>query len=107
MGAAISIKIGILSKKIKGIVLLAPMCGLDENNIPSKLKFNIAMKLSKYFPKWKLIGTNKDTDLCCKNKDYNNSRVFCEYEYTGKIRLATARECYRLMNWVNDNCHYF
>lgn len=107
MGAAISIKIGILSKKIKGVILLAPMCGLDYDKIPSKFTFNIAMGLSKYFPKWKIIGTSKDTNLCCKNKDYNDSRVFCEYEYTGKIRLGTARECYKLMKWVNDNCHYF
>lgn len=107
MGAAISIKIGILSKKIKGVILLAPMCGLDENKLPSNFKINMLVKLSKYFPKWKLLGTNKDTDLCSKNKDYNNNRVFCEYEYNGKIMLATGRECLKLMKWVNDNSQYF
>jgi acylglycerol lipase len=107
MGGAISIKISILSKKIKGIIVLAPMCGIDENKYPSKFKLNLAIKLSKYFPKWKMIGTTKDNELCCKNKDYNNSRELCEYEYNGKIRLATGRECYRLMKWINDNCHYF
>ncbi len=107
MGGAIGIKIAILSKKISGILLLAPMCGIDKNKRPSNITLNLAIKLSKYFPKWKLIGTNKDTFLCSKNKNYNDKRLFCEYEYKGKIMLCTARECYKLMTWINDNSHYF
>lgn len=107
MGAAISIKIGILSKKISGVILLAPMCGIEESKIPSNFKKNILLKLSNIFPKWKLIGTNKDTELCSKNKEYNNSRVLCEYEYNGKIMLSTARECFKFIQWIHENCHYF
>jgi alpha-beta hydrolase superfamily lysophospholipase len=107
MGAAIGIKIGILSKKIKGVILLAPMCGLYKDKQPSKIKLNIALILSNYFPKWKLIGTNKDVELCCKNKIYNDNRKLCKYEYTGKIMLSTARECYKLINWNNENKKYF
>lgn len=107
MGGAISIKLGTLSKKIKGIILLAPMCGINENKIPSNFKLNCLVKLSKIFPKWKLLGTNNDESLCSKNKEYNNKRILCEYEYNGKIMLATGRECVNLIKWIHENSQYF
>lgn len=107
MGAAVAIKIGILSKKISGIVLLAPMCGIYEGIKPSQFKINCLLKLSKIFPKWKLIGTQNDNNATCKNLEYNESRKYCIYEYTGKIMLSTARECYKTVEWIESKIEYF
>lgn len=104
MGGAASIKLGIVSKKIKGIILLSPMCGI-KNKI-SPVKINLLLKMSNYFPKWKLIG-NKKKIPTCNNKEYNDNRKNSQFEYHGNIMLATARECYNTMMWINNHIDKF
>jgi acylglycerol lipase len=106
MGGAIAIKIGIIVKKIKGIILLAPMCGMNENIKISNTTINLLYGISNIFPKIKLISSN-DKYITCDNDIYNNHRKLCKYEHNSKIVLSTARECHRAILWINKYSHHF
>ncbi len=104
MGAAVCLKFLINNKNenIKGLILISPMCGIDDNLKPSPLMINILLKASKIIPSWKLATTTKKmTNI--NNKEYNIAKELCPYSYKGSQRLSTVRELYLNSLWIVDN----
>lgn len=104
MGAAVCLKylINYKNENIKGLILISPMCGIDDNLKPSPLMINILLKASKIIPTWKLAITNK-TMTNINNKEYNIAKELCQYSYKGSQRLSTVRELYLNSLWIVDN----
>lgn len=97
MGGAVAIKYCILNKdKIKGLILLAPMCGLVEKLIPSYIAMTTMIGLSYMFPRWKYIEYKTIVD------SHHNNDI---YQYNDLLRLGIARECYYAMVWIDANKH--
>lgn len=105
MGGAVAIKYSILNKFIKGVILLAPMCGISEKVKPNFVLSKVLIGLSKVIPTWKMLSTNKlkeSTPI-----EFEEAKQLCKYQYNGKLRMATARECYNVCKWINENCTKF
>lgn len=105
MGGAVAIKFNIKYQfltNIKGYILLAPMCGIDDSLKPHPIAINILMYLSNYFPTLPVLGTNSTIKDSCLNKEYIEMKEKNEYFYHGKIRLNTARECFYTSLWINE-----
>lgn len=107
MGACVIIKANIIKFfEIKGIILLAPLCGIAEDIKPSNFLTKTIINLSYYYPKYKLIGT-KNMDEGCSNKKYNLLKQLNEYAYKGKFMLSTGRECFINSNFIFENKEQF
>lgn len=91
---------------LAGVILLAPLCGVNEDLLPSESIVKLVLKMSYYFPSYKAIGT-KNMDEGCSNPKYNLLKTLNKYEYKGKFRLSTSRECYLSSQWVFNNKHRF
>ena len=106
MGGAVTIIYTIKNLHlIKGIILLAPMCGLSEKIKMSKFTLNFILYMSKYFPRLKLIKKKNRNKV--KFEEYNIERSKCIFEIKDNIDLVTARECYNACEWIKDNSHKF
>jgi acylglycerol lipase len=109
MGAAVCLKYIInqnVTENVKGLILISPMCGIDNNLKPSPLMTNILMFTSKIIPTWKLATTTKKISIeNVINKEYINARNSCFYSYKGSHRLSTVRELYLNSLWISDNAH--
>jgi alpha-beta hydrolase superfamily lysophospholipase len=105
MGGAVAIKFSILHRSIKGLVLLAPMCGIAKELTPTNTSINLLIKLSNYIPKWKMLSSEKVKKSC--SKEYTLAKQKNKYQCKGKVRMATARECYYACKWVEQNSKDF
>jgi alpha-beta hydrolase superfamily lysophospholipase len=92
--------------KLDGVILLAPLCGVNDELLPSQNIINLVLKISYYFPSYKMIGTHKMNEGCC-NPKYNLLKTLNKYAYKGKFRLSTSRECYLSSRWVFENKEKF
>ena len=104
MGGAVAIKFNIkyqFETQIKGYILLAPMCGIDDHLKPNVVLKNILMTLSNFIPNFKALSTNSKISNSCKNKKYAELKKECDFFYHDKMRLNTARECYNTSLWIN------
>jgi len=109
MGAAVCLKYLINQKNehIKGLILISPMCGIDDHLKPCQLMVNILLLASKIIPTWKLATTTKKmSSENVINKDYIKARQLCSYSYKGAQRLSTVRELYFNTLWIQDNAQY-
>jgi acylglycerol lipase len=108
MGAAVCLKYLINQKNnnIKGLILISPMCGIDDHLKPSPLMIKILLLASKIIPTWKLATTTKKmASENVINREYINARQQCSYSYKGSQRLSTVRELYFNSLWILDNAH--
>ena len=105
MGGAVAIKYAITRKqKIDGLILLSPMCGIDDSLKPSWIKTKFLMALSFLLPEKQLIDTAADIPGRCKVKPlYAKIREKDTYYYTDNHRLCTARECLNASEWLSQN----
>ena len=106
MGAAVCLKYLIDQKNesIKGIILISPMCGIDDHLKPSPLVTKILILSSKIIPTWKLVTTTKKmSNENVINKDYIHAKQLCSNNYKGSLRLSTARELYLNSLWISNN----
>lgn len=107
MGGCVILKSTLLYQlNLAGVILLAPLCGVNDDLLPSQRIINFVLRLSKLIPSYKMIGT-KNMNEGCSNPKYNLLKSLNKYEYKGKFRLATSRECYLSSKWVFDNKHLF
>jgi len=108
MGGAVAIKYEIKhKKKVNGIILLSPMCGIDDSMKPPSYLINLLIFTSTYFPKLKLISTSTKIVKNCKNLEYRQAKLKCKFNYLDKFRLCTGRECYLTSKWINENGYLF
>lgn len=110
MGGAVAIKFNVKYKfetNIKGYILLAPMCGIDDNLKPNPIVINILMFLSNYLPYLPVLGTNSQMQKSCQNEKFLEAKNSNQFYYHGKLRLNTARECYYTSLWINKFGHLF
>jgi acylglycerol lipase len=109
MGAAVCLKFiirNIKTENIKAIILISPMCGIDDHLKPSPIMISFLMCISNIFPTWKLVTTTKKMGTeNVNNKDYIDARDKCPYGFKGSHRLATAREMYLNSLWTPNNAH--
>ena len=80
-------------RKVNGYILLSPMCGIDDSLIPTCLTRKLLLFLSTYFPEYPLVHSF-DPKNSSRNLEYHNDKINCQYNYDGKIKLSTARECF-------------
>ena len=105
MGGAVAIKYNIKYQfhyPIKSYILLAPMCGIDDSLKPNVFAIYFLITMSYYFPTYPVLNTNSKMRENCKNLDYEKARQECKYNYKGKMRLNTARECYHTSLWIKE-----
>jgi alpha-beta hydrolase superfamily lysophospholipase len=112
MGGAVVIKY-IIDRKlmceqynISGVILLSPLCGIDEELKPSPIMTKILLTMSQLFPKLKMAITTKDlSKKSVYNSDFLKARKICKYNYQDSHRLATVRELYKITLWIPENAH--
>lgn len=110
MGGAVAIKFNIkyqFELSIQGYILMAPMCGIDDNLKPHPLLINLLIFFSWFFPQLPALDTNSKMNDVCKNKKYSFMKGINEFFYHGKVRLNTARECFNTSLWINENGKLF
>lgn len=106
MGGGVAIKNAIINKpNIKGYILLAPLCGIADIIKPNIVMQKILIYGSYYFPNYNLTR-NGSLDKSCIYDKYIQAKIKCEYNLED-FKLSTARECYYLSNWIEDNGHKF
>lgn len=96
MGGAVIIKyIAERIHQISGIVLLSPMCGIDENLKPSPFMVKLLLILSNIIPSYPLYYVNKELNDCSSmNEEYKIAFNNNKYTYNGAFTLCTVREIY-------------
>ena len=105
MGGAVAIKYNIkyqFTHPIKGYILLAPMCGIDDRLKPNPVAISILMFLSNIIPTFKVLDTNSQMNETCHNELFTKLGRECKYNYSDKMRLNTARECYYASLWIKE-----
>jgi alpha-beta hydrolase superfamily lysophospholipase len=87
-----------------GIILLCPLCGLDERLKPPKILINILTIISYIIPKLKVninnSNTNSDSSI---NLEYMNNKKLCNHTYKPPYMLCTIREIYNISLWIPNN----
>jgi len=71
MGGAVAIKYNIkyqFTRPIKGYILLAPMCGIDDRLKPNPVAISVLMFLSNIIPTFKALDTNSQMNENCHNE---------------------------------------
>lgn len=106
MGGAVAIKylINKPNNKISGLILLSPLCGIDDHLKPNKLVLNLLYYISYIFPRFKLaFTTRKMGNETVINQDYIKAKELCPYGYKGAHRLGTVRELLNVSLWIPEN----
>ncbi len=110
MGGAVAIKYNIKYQhetRIKGYILMCPMCGIDESLKPHPIMVSILLNLSKFFPTLQALDTGSQISCWCKNKKFLEAKEKSKFCYKGKFRLNTARECHNTSVWIKENGKLF
>ena len=93
---------------IRGVILLAPMCGIDDSMKPNILVHYFLMTLCYFFPKKQWIPNDgKFSEKCCPYKTYNIFSKRDPISYKEKHRLLTAKSCLEATDWIKKNGHKF
>ena len=105
MGGAVAIKYAITRKqKLDGLILLSPMCGIDDSLKPSWITTKILLGLSFLFPESQWVTTAGNIPDRCETKPiYKKIRENDTYYYTDNHRLSTSRECLYASEWLSEN----
>jgi acylglycerol lipase len=108
MGGAVVLKYIIdninITDFIKGIILLSPLCGIDENIKPSQFLVNLLRFTSYIFPtkRINLSSTNIATKTT-RNIKYQELKQKCPYNFDAPYPLCTLREIYNISLWIPLN----
>lgn len=89
---------------IKGIILLSPLCGIDENMKPSTILVNLLRFISYILPtmRFNLSSTNLATKTT-RNITYQTLNTNCVYNFDAPYPLCTMREIYDISLWIPSN----
>ena len=110
MGAGLSIVYDLKYKKesyVDGYILMSPLCGITDKIKPNYFMKEILFNLSYVIPTTPFLGAMDHIRDACKNKKFLEKKLVCPYQYNGKVRLNTARECYRICEYIESNEHKF
>ncbi len=89
---------------IKGIILLSPLCGIDDHLKPSPWMIQILLGVSRIFPNLQLaLTTKKLGSETTVNKDFIEAKNSCPYGFRGPLRLCTVRELFKVSLWIPEN----
>lgn len=89
---------------IGGLILLSPMCGIDDMMKPSYISAQILLMMGYTFPKLKFSFLTKNlNEEYMEIKDYINAKKNCIYRYRGAHCLCTLRELYNISLWIPEN----
>jgi len=107
MGGAVCLKYIIdklHSPSIKGIILLSPMCAIDEHLKPSPLMIQILLGVCKIMPNLQLaLTTKKMSSETTINTEFIEAKNACPYGFKGPHRLCTVRELFQVSLWIPEN----
>jgi len=105
MGCSVAIKYCITRiNKIKGLIFLAPLFGIDDNLKPNNFTKNILLFVSKLFPNIPLLkSSNTMTNIASDNNDFILAKEQNKYTYHGNHRLCTGRELLSISDWIKEN----
>lgn len=92
MGGNAAIRYCVKYNDIAGLILLSPMCGIQDEIIPNCCVRNLLLPLSYILPNLPLIAGHQ-SEMSVHNKKYNELKSRCKYNYHGYIKLGTGREC--------------
>ena len=106
MGGNAAIRYCAKYNDIDGLILLSPMCGIQDEIIPSCCLRNILLPLSYILPNLPLIAGHQ-SEMSVHNKKYNELKKKCKYNYHGYIKLATGRECLNASLTIGDVINKF
>jgi acylglycerol lipase len=105
MGCAVTLKYCITKKHdIKGIILFAPLFGIDDKLKPNFLIELILTIISYFIPDAPLLSNNL-TSISVNNQNFLTAKNKNTFSYNGKHRLNTCREMMKISNWIDKNGH--
>ena len=78
------------------------MCGIDDRLKPNPVAISVLMFLSNIIPTFKALDTNSKMNETSDNKFFIELKKKCKYNYSDKMRLNTARECYYTSLWIKE-----
>ena len=110
MGAGLSIMYQIkygTESYIESYVLMSPMCGVTDKIKPNFIIKEILFHLSYVVPTLPFLAAINHISESCRNKDYLEAKLKCEYQYNDSLRLNTARECYKVCEYIEKNGNLF
>ena len=108
MGGSIGIIYTIKYKDlIKGIILLAPMCSIDEELQLSWIKLKSMILLSYIVPSYTLVSLSSEKHYKNYYEEYSKAKQTCKLQNNDGLRLDISRECYNAINWINENSNLF
>jgi alpha-beta hydrolase superfamily lysophospholipase len=87
-----------------GIILLCPLCGLDDRLKPPKILIKLLTIISYITPKIKLTINNSNTSSdSSSNSEYLKIKNMCNQTYKPPYMLCTIREIYNISSWIPNN----
>jgi acylglycerol lipase len=106
MGGSVALKY-VNSKKdnnIGGLILLSPMCGIDDTMKPSFISAKLLLLLGYIYPNLKLSFLTKNlNEEYMEIKDYVEAKKKCKYRYKDAHSLCTLSELYNISMWIPNN----
>lgn len=107
MGGAVCLKY-IIEKLylscVRGIILLSPMCAIDDHLKPNPFMIQILLGVSKIFPNLQLaLTTKKLGSETTVNTEFIEAKNSCPYGFRGPLRLCTVRELFQVSLWIPEN----
>jgi len=109
MGGAVCLKY-IIEKlyleSVKGIILLSPMCAIDDHLKPNPFMIQILLGICRFFPNLQFaLTTKKLGSETTTNPDFIEAKNSCPYGFRGPLRLCTVRELYHVSLWIPENAY--
>ncbi|KAL9679421.1 hypothetical protein QQ045_017281 [Rhodiola kirilowii] len=99
MGGAVTIKAHLKQPNAwDGVILVAPMCKIADDIVPSESVIKAMALLSKIMPQAKLFPTKDIDELAFRDLQKRKLAVYNVLCYNDKTRLGTAMECFKATN---------
>uniref|UniRef100_A0A7N0U1W4 Serine aminopeptidase S33 domain-containing protein n=2 Tax=Kalanchoe fedtschenkoi TaxID=63787 RepID=A0A7N0U1W4_KALFE len=103
MGGAVAIKSHLKQPNAwDGVILVAPMCKIADDIVPSEPVLKAMTCLSKVLPRAKLFPTKDLDDLAFRDLRKRKMAVYNVICYNDKTRLGTAVECFKATNDIEQ-----
>jgi acylglycerol lipase len=85
-----------VESELRGLVMIAPMCGIDPSMVPKWPVMQALQLLVKFVPRYPCIpGDNKITHKCIKDEDIRKRAMDDPKEYDGRTRLRMGLQLMR------------
>jgi alpha-beta hydrolase superfamily lysophospholipase len=105
MGGGLAITLSVLYQKLfTGIVLSAPMCGINPSLRKNRLLEQLFFKLAELFPTLPITPVPDLSRLCYRDEEFwKQERAKNRLAYPLKPRLGTARSMLSAQTWIANN----